>query len=189
MSQVCCSSSLVDFLAKERKTKLFFPDFLRLPCFLLDHFAQPTHTHWRWQLPIQSKKRRQSRELSNSVAILKSLSAEDRVTLTKKPPCLLPVCLLGMGPASWCPSPVHKRLNGPFAWHSKASSSRQSCRSDSTPICTADVAGRFLVGHFGRKVTWKPKRNFPSIHVERLFCFVLLSSLGSHTEIGSRLPK
>jgi hypothetical protein len=66
MSQVCCSSSLVDFLAKERKNF----DFLWLACFLLDHFAQHTLT-----LAITHRVKASSKsELSNSVAILKSLS-------------------------------------------------------------------------------------------------------------------
>ena len=60
-SEVCCSSSLVDFLAKERKSF----DFLWLACFLLDHFAQHTLT-----LAITHRVKASSKsELSNSVAI------------------------------------------------------------------------------------------------------------------------
>ncbi len=94
------------------------------------------------------------------------------------------VCLLALAPSWWAVAGPYKRLNGPFAWHSKASSRAQSCWSDSTPICTADVPFWNLDG---KSLESKKKLAIDSCRLPFLSCipFPLLVP----TEIGTKLPK
>lgn len=152
-SEVCCSSSLVDFLAKERKSF----DFLWLACFLLDHFAQHTLT-----LAITHRVKASSKsELSNSVAI-SSFTVRGSRDFDKE----TAVCLFAFE-TWWCPPSilgltVHQRLNGPFTKHSKASfRAVLLVMSDSTSICTADVGSLFW-----KSLESERNKLLPPVHVQ-----------------------